>query len=140
MKEKMTGKDAKIRELESKLLVQHLGCDMEIQTLKSRIVDLEKELKGPAPAMSAIPVLPNKTKLREKEQEKEIHNLKCELTEVKNQLKHTREKLEVKEECESTKYKKNVEMLNKLMAEKNVLLENLKKVSQRVKKLEKKSQ
>ena len=39
-----------------------------------------------------------------------------------------------------TKYKKNMEMLNKLMAEKNVLLENLKKVSQRVKELEKKSQ
>ena len=68
MKEKMVEKDAKIRELESKLLegikVQHLGCDMEIQTLKPTIVDLEKELKGPAAAMSAIPVLPNETKLR----------------------------------------------------------------------------
>ena len=71
---------------------------MEIQTLKSRIVDLEKELKGPTAMMSAIPVLPNETKLREKEQEKEIHNLKHELIEVKNQLKHTRDKLEVKEE------------------------------------------
>ena len=67
--------------------------------------------------------------MREKEKEKEIHNLKCELIEVKNQLKHTRDKLEVKEEQESTKYKKNVEMLNKLMVEKNVLLENLKKIS-----------
>jgi len=118
----MARKDAKIRELESKLLegrkVQHLGCDMEIQTLKSRIADLEKELKGPAAAMSVFLVLPNKTKLRAKEQEKEIHNLKHELTEVKNQLKHTRDKLEVKEEQESTKYKKNVEMLNKLMVEK----------------------
>jgi len=88
MKEKMAGKDAKIRELESKLLegrkVQHLGCDMEIQTLKSTIADLEKELKGPVAAMTAIPVLPNETELREKEQEKEIHNLKRELTEVKN--------------------------------------------------------
>ena len=74
--------------------------------------------------MSAIPVLPNETKLRAKEQEKEIHNLKRELTKVKNQLKHTRDKLEVKEEQESTKYKKNVEMLKKLMAKKNVLLEN----------------
>ena len=45
---------------------------------------------------------------REKEQEKEIHNLKHESTEVKNQLKHTKDKLEVKEEQESTKYKKNV--------------------------------
>ena len=63
MKEKMVGKDAIIRDLESKLLegrkVHHLGCDMEIQTLKSRIVDLEKELKGPTTTMSAIPVLPN---------------------------------------------------------------------------------
>ena len=50
--------------------------------------------------------------------------MKRELTKVKKQLKHTREKLEVKEEQESTKYKKNVEMLNKLMVEKNVLLEN----------------
>ena len=69
----MARKDAKIRELESKILegrkFQHLGCDMEIQTLKSRIADLEKELKGPTTTMSAIPVLPNKTKLREKEQE-----------------------------------------------------------------------
>ena len=124
----MVKEDAKIRELESKLLegrkVQHLGCDMEIQTLKSTIVDLEKKLKVPATAMTAIPILPNETESREKEQEKEIHNLKRELTEVKNQLKHTRDKLDVKEEQESTKYKKNVEMLNKLMAEKNVLLEN----------------
>ena len=71
MKEKMAEKDAKIREMESKLLegrkVQHLGCDMEIQTLKSKIVDLEKELKGLAVAMSAIIILPNKTELREKE-------------------------------------------------------------------------
>ena len=135
MKEIMDEKDSKIRELESKFLegrkVQHLGCDMEIQTLKSRIADLEKELKGPAAAMSAIPILPNKTKLREKGQEKEIHNLKCELTDVKNQLKHTRDKLEVKEEQESTKYKKNVEMLNKLMLEKNVFLEIKKKFIER---------
>ena len=71
MKAKMAKKDAKIRELESKLIegrkVQHLGCDMQIQTLKSRIVDLEKELKGPAATMSAIPVLPNETKLRAKD-------------------------------------------------------------------------
>ena len=37
----MDEKDAKIRELESKLFVgrkvKHFGCDMEIQTLKSRI-------------------------------------------------------------------------------------------------------
>ena len=102
MKEKMAGKDAKIREMESKLLegrkVQHLGCDMEIQTLKSRIADLEKELKGPTAMMSAILVLPNETKVREKQKEKEIHTLKRELTEVKNQLKNTRDKLEIKEE------------------------------------------
>ena len=126
MKEKMAGKDEKIRDLESTLLegrkVQHFGCDMEIQTLKSRITDLEKELKGTAAAMSAIPVLPIETELREKEHKKEIHNLKHELTEVKNQLKHTRDKLEVKEEHESTKYKKNVEMLNKLMEEEKICL------------------
>ena len=71
MKEKMAKKDAKIRELESKLLegcrkVQHLGCDMEIQTLKSTIADLEKELKGPTAVMTAILVLPNETESREK--------------------------------------------------------------------------
>ena len=48
MKEKMARKDAKIRELGSKLLegrqVQHLGCDMEIQTLKSTIAYLQKKL------------------------------------------------------------------------------------------------
>ena len=74
MKEKMVEKDEKIREIESKLLegrkFQHLGCDMEIKTLKSTIVDLEKELKGPAAAMSGILILPNETKLRGKEQEK----------------------------------------------------------------------
>ena len=48
---------------------------MEIHTLKSTIAVLEKELKGSTVAMSAIPVLPNETKLRGKEQEKEIHNM-----------------------------------------------------------------
>ena len=90
--------------------------------------------------MSAISVLPNETELREKEQEKEIHNLKRELNEVKNQLKHTRDKLEVQEEHESMKYKKNVEMLNKLMAEKKCFARKFKKNSQRVKELEQKSQ
>ena len=49
------------------------------------------------------------------------------MTEVKNQLKHTRDKLEVKEEQESMKYKKNVEMLNKLMAEKKCFAWKFKK-------------
>ena len=71
MKEKMAEKDAKIRELESKLLegrkFQHFRCDIGIQTLKSTISDLGKKLKGPAAAMSAILVLPNEIELREKE-------------------------------------------------------------------------
>ena len=71
---------------------------MEIQTLKSIIIDLQKELQGLSVVTMEIPAIPNETNLREKEQEKEIHNLKRELTEVKNQLKHTRDKLEVKEE------------------------------------------
>ena len=40
----MDENDAKIRDLESKLLeawnVKHLGCDIEIQTLKFKIDDL----------------------------------------------------------------------------------------------------
>ena len=60
--------------MESKLLegrkVQNLGCDKEIQTLKSTIADLENELKGLVVAMAAILVLPNETESREKEQEK----------------------------------------------------------------------
>ena len=71
MKEKTAEKDEKIRKLESKLLegrkVQHLGCDMEIQTLKYTIADLEKELTWPTTAMTVIPILPNETKLRGKE-------------------------------------------------------------------------
>ena len=44
--------------------------DMENQTLKSTIADLEKELKGPAAVMSAIPILPNETELRKKSKRK----------------------------------------------------------------------
>ena len=66
MKENMVENDAKIREIESKLLegqkFQHLGCKMEIQTLKSTIVDLQKELQGQATAMMEIPIVPNETK------------------------------------------------------------------------------
>ena len=112
-----------------------MGCDIEIQTLKTTIADLEKELKGPFVAMSAILVLPNETELREKEQEKEIHNMKRELTEVKNQLKHTRDKLEVKEEQESMKYKKNVEMMNKLITEKMFCLKIKKRFHRELKSL-----
>ena len=78
MKEKMVEKDAKIRELESKLLegrnVQHLGCDMEIQTLKSRIVDFQKELQGLVSVTMAIPIIRNEIELREEKKEKEIRN------------------------------------------------------------------
>ena len=80
IKEEMVEKDAKIRDLESKLLVgrkvQHLGCDMEmvcdmeIQTLKSIIVDLQKELQGPFFVTMVIPVIPNETELMEEKKEK----------------------------------------------------------------------
>ena len=65
MKEKMVGKDAKIREMESKLLegrnIQHLGCDMEIQTLNSIIFYLYKELEGSGTVTMEIHVIPNET-------------------------------------------------------------------------------
>ena len=48
----------------------HLGCDMEIQTLKSIIVYLQKELQGPIAATMEIPVIPNETDLREEKKEK----------------------------------------------------------------------
>ena len=70
----MVEKDAKIRELESKLLegrnVQHLGCDMEIQTLKSRIVDLQKELQSSVAVPMVILAIPNEIELRAEKQEK----------------------------------------------------------------------
>ena len=69
VKEDMDKKEANIRDLESKLSVgqkvQHLGCDMEIQTLKSKIVDLQNELQGPVFVTMAIHVIPNETELRE---------------------------------------------------------------------------
>ena len=88
----MAGKDEKIREMESKLLegrkVQNLGCDMEIQTLKSRIVDLRKELQGLVVVTVTITIIPNEIELRAEEQEKEIRKLKVELDEVTNQVNH----------------------------------------------------
>ena len=72
IKEEMAKKDAKKRELGSKLLeggkIQHLGCDMEIQTLKSKIVDLQKELQGLVVVTMAILVIPNETELREEKE------------------------------------------------------------------------
>ena len=65
IKEEMAENDAKIRELELKVLegrkVQHLGCDMEIQTLKSIILDLRNKLQGPVAVTMSIPVIPSET-------------------------------------------------------------------------------
>ena len=52
---------------------------MEIQTLKSRIVDLQKDLQGPTTMTITIPFIPNETEFRVEEMEKEIKKLKVEL-------------------------------------------------------------
>ena len=100
---------------------------MEIQTLKSIIADLWKQLQGPTAMMMEIPVIPSETDLRVEEQQKEINKLKVELAEVINQLNYKIQELESKEKVESSKYKNNVDKLKRLMEENNGFLTNLKK-------------
>ena len=57
---------------------------MEIQTLKSTIDDLEKEIQSTAAVTIEILVIPNEIELTEKEQEKEIKKIKVELDKVTN--------------------------------------------------------
>jgi len=76
---------------------QHVGCDDTIQKLKSTIVDLQEKLQGLGSVMVAIHVIPNETKMKTKEQEKEINKLKVELVEVKKELNNKTNELEGKE-------------------------------------------
>jgi hypothetical protein len=65
-------RDAKIKELNNELLqnqkAHHLGCDMDIQMLKSQIVDLQQKLQS-RKVIDAVPILfvaSEKQYLREK--------------------------------------------------------------------------
>ena len=71
LKKKIEEKEVKIRDLHQKILEKgkalHLGCDSEIQDLKSQIKDLQEK-----PMAESILYTPSDTDLRAQELEKEV--------------------------------------------------------------------
>ena len=71
LKKKIEKKEAEIKDLHQKLLEKgkslHLGCDSEIQDLKSQIKSLQEK-----PVAEAILYTPSDTDLREQELKKEV--------------------------------------------------------------------
>jgi hypothetical protein len=66
-----------------------LGCDVEIQKLKSQIVDLQQKLQS-ATVIEVVPIFSTtleKKYLRKQELENEVHKLKGQFVEVRSQLK-----------------------------------------------------
>jgi hypothetical protein len=113
LKMKIVERDENIKELNNELLqnrkAQHLGCDMEIQKLKSQIVDLQQKLQSTT-VIEVVPILSatsEKQYLREQELENEVQKLRGQLVEVRSQLKSEKEELEKNKKDNDKKYKKN---------------------------------
>jgi len=87
--------------------------------------------------MVVSPVIPNETRLMEKEQEKQINKLKSKLAQVKKKLNNKTQELAVKTKTEKGKYRSNVAMLKQIMEEKGDLRANLQKSMQKVNDIEK---
>ena len=94
LKKKIEEKEAKIRDLHQKLLEKgkalHLGCDSEIQDLKSQIKALQKK-----PVVEAILYTPSDTNLRAQELEKEVQHFKRKLSAVQSEMKWTKDDLKI---------------------------------------------
>jgi hypothetical protein len=93
LKEKIVEREENIKEINNELLqnrkAQHLGCDIEIQNLKSQIVDLQQKLHSTT-VIEAVPILSTtseKQYLREQQLENEVVKLRGQLVEVRSQLK-----------------------------------------------------
>jgi hypothetical protein len=106
-------RDENIKELNNELLqnrkAQHLGCDVEIQMLKSQIVDLQQKLQSTT-VIEVVPILfaaSEKQYLREQELENEVQKLRGQLADVRSKLKTEKEQLEKNQKANDEKYKKN---------------------------------
>jgi len=82
LKTKIDEREKNIKELNNELLqnrrAQHLGCDIEIQKLKSQIVDLQQKLQSTT-VIEVVPILSislEKQYLREQEIENEVQKLR----------------------------------------------------------------
>lgn len=119
LKKKLEVKEAEVTKLKQKVFenkkVQHLGCNSEIQNLKSQIANLQEKSR-------VIPVAtlytPHSVELRANQQEKEIEQLRKKMNQANFDLKNTKNVLEQKEKEYMVKYKKNVDMLKKHIDEK----------------------
>ena len=88
LKKKLEEKEAEVTELKQKVFenkkAQHLGCNSEIQNLKSQIANLQEKSR-------VIPVAtlytPDSVELRENQQENEIDQLRKKLDQANSDLK-----------------------------------------------------
>jgi hypothetical protein len=88
LKVKIVEREENIKDINNELLhnqkAHHLGCDMEIQNLKSQIVDLKQKLQSTT-VIEVVPILSTtseKQYLREQELENEVEKLRGQLDEV----------------------------------------------------------
>jgi predicted nuclease with TOPRIM domain len=119
-----------------------LGCDVDIQKLKSKIVDFQQKLKSTI-VMEVVSILSatlEKQYLRKKYLDNEIKKIKGQLVEVQSQLKEEKEELEKNKHDNAEKYKKNAKMLKKQAKDKHILQETLQNCAKKIKDLEKKLQ
>ena len=136
LKNMIEEKEAKIRDLHQKILEKgkalHLGCDSEIQDLKSQIKALQNK-----PVAEAILYTPSDSDLRAQELEKEVQQVKRKLSAVQYDLKWTDDDLKIKEDEHSNQKNNNVEMLKKFLEEKERLHRKVINLANKVKEEEK---
>jgi len=141
LKKQIEEKEANIADLNQKLLenrkVQHLGCESEIQNLKSQIKALQEK---PIPKAESILYTPGDTDLRAQEIENEVKQFRRKLAEVQSELNLTKDDLKRKENEHSKKYQNNIQMLKKCLDEKDRLQTKLINFANKVKEQEKELQ
>ena len=102
MKKKLDDQESIIIELRQCLFenrqAQHLGCNSEIEKLKSQIVS--KKQKSILQSVSLLYTL-DKNYLREQQFEQEVQNLRIKLVELKSDLQSTKNVVQQKEKKHS---------------------------------------
>ena len=134
LKNQLKEKEAKITKFNQKLLnnrkSQHLGCESEIQSLKSQLIALQQN-----PIPQEVLLTLNDTELRVEQLEKEVQQVKKQLVDVQFELTYMKYVLEKKEKEINDKRRNNVDMLKKYIDDKATLKTSLQNYEYKVKEI-----